>query len=271
VSDDLKHSPLAHFAPFFRKGRDVKDQEVPIKRMCVHITGMQTYTNAIKAKQHPLERVEDYFDTDGVPYAHYTIDPWGTIMQVAEESEKPWAQGWSAYGGYAGLREKLLHGELIISSWYSKTANHKLGQFNVPLQYVAPKETPNDQAISIENIQYGSQPKLTEAQYTSLHLLLLDCGQRHGLINGRGGPDDLRRLRKAGLLFGHEDVDPWGRGDKRLGGWDPGARRLVDPTFCWECLIECAAHVQCHCDCVIETPPKPAWIAEIEAKYQLDV
>uniref|UniRef100_A0A6H1Z7T0 Putative N-acetylmuramoyl-L-alanine amidase n=1 Tax=viral metagenome TaxID=1070528 RepID=A0A6H1Z7T0_9ZZZZ len=277
IPESLKVSPLARLAPFFGKPRDVTDQPVPARRVCLHITGRATWNHAVKYKQHPLARIEDYFDEAGNPFAHYTIDPWGTIIQSAYETERPWAQGWGAYGGQAGLRKKLRSGSLKIPGWYAKYGGiaSPLGLMAKPGDGVV--DTPNDGAIAIENVQYGNQFLLTEAQYMAGHMLVLDIIGRHQMVPqivGYSGAQLISLVRRNLQLFGHEEADPWGRGNQ-AGGWDPGALRKA-PRFCWSCFISlnfggCPHGAQTvngrsMCRAVLPTPPKPDWLKKIEDK-----
>lgn len=265
----LLRSNLAALAPFYKKPRDVRNQKC-VKHIYLHITGRATWNNAVKWKQHPLARVEDYFNDAGRPFAHYCIDPWGRIIQIAEELERPWAQGWGAYGGYRGLEKKLNSGELKVPEWWGQSLSwdRDVVDMQTPLDLVDPGKTPNDESVAIEMIQYGNQFKLTTSQYLAAAVLCLDISFRHCLS-----------INPINVL-GHEDADPWGRGN-RYGGWDPGAGRVNGkPRWCWSTfwgmfdmeLVDrhCGQHKphkvegRQWCEAVIATPKKSAWIKKIE-------
>lgn len=264
----LTRSSLAFFCPFKGKSRDVRNQS-RILRIYLHITGRATWNHAVKYKQHPLARLENYFTARGNPFAHYAIDPWGRIAQFAEESERPWAQGWGAYGGRSGLESKLKSGELVVPEWwYASMADRsrpwKLASPSL-FNQVARGKTPNDDSVAIEMIQYGNQFKLTTTQYFAAYVLCLDICTRHLLPFG---PMTIR---------GHEDADPWGRGN-RYGGWDPGAGRVNGkPRWCWEAFFNIATGMPCEhaqhrverrnlCRAVRATPERPKWLERIERR-----
>lgn len=257
---DKQRSCLARLAPFHKKPRNVTDQ-AQVRRVVCHITGRQTWLHAEKARVHPLALIEDYFDDAGNPFAHYCIDPWGTMIQIALETEQPWAHGWAAFGGRKGLEEKLFKGDLVVPSWWLQQWGY-LG--HGPTALVPPRlGGGNDESVAIEFIQYGNQFLLTEAQYLVGHILLRDITTRHGIhlewsAAGRFN-DNL-----SGIL-GHEDLNPWERGDAK-GGWDPGALR-ESPRFCWTCMLDLGAHVTDSgrsCGLVLATPIKPDWLQKIE-------
>jgi N-acetyl-anhydromuramyl-L-alanine amidase AmpD len=260
----LRRSPVTELSA---KPRDVRDQKLPAKRIVLHVTGRQTYLNAKKAKQPPLERIEEYFTKDGNPFAHYAIDPWGRRLQIAEESERPWAQGWAKYGGKKKLFKELEEGKRIApNDWQSHwRVSLNFNPFQTFVQTVlGGVDTPNDRSIAIEFIQYGNQFKLTEAQYYSGHILMRDIALRHEM------PFDFDCDDRQSF-FGHEDVDPWGRMDKNGQGWDPGAIR-DKPRFCWHCMLTLDfSHLDYIgrlppvnrrtglCRCILPTPPMPEW------------
>lgn len=101
------------------------------------------------------------------------------------------------------------------------------------------EKSPNDNSISIEFIQWQPEEvltnrrrdrnyKLTVAQYISGSLLLRDIVQRHSLYHPLGSASTA--------IIGHEDVDPWGRGKPKTGGWDPGGAR-PKPRFSWKAML----------------------------------
>lgn len=251
--DISKYSPLARPA---RKMRDVSDQPYPARRVVLHITGLSTYLNAAKAKVPPLSRIEWYFTQEGNPFAHYVIDPWGHILQIAEEDEKPWAQGWGAFGGKTGLARALKMGQLEVPAWWTQywhmqsDSDHS---FRTPLDLLFPGDnSPNNRAIAIEFIQYAGRYLLTAAQYGAGHMLIRDIALRHGITLPAGGP--------SMELLGHEDCNPWERGTAE-GGWDPGAQR-DKPRFCWQtmCRLACGdTDAGRSCRMIIPTPTIPDW------------
>jgi hypothetical protein len=264
----LRRSSLALFCPFTGKPRDVRDQE-QVDKIFLHITGRATWKNASKNKQHPLGRLERYFTSNGKPFAHYGIDPWGRTAQFAEETERPWAQGWGKYGGYDGLKAALEEKKLTVPYWWRRSMRTRLAEVKSPLDLVEEGTTPNHNAVAIEMVQYGGQFKLTTAQYLAAFILCWDICLRHGLVFSDG------------TILGHEDVDPWGRGDNG-GGWDPGAGRIT-PRWCWDSFFSYAeaylsstrALSECPhpkhevegrrcCSAIRETPARPDWLEAIE-------
>jgi hypothetical protein len=264
----LINSPLAKRA---KKLRDVRNQILPVNRIVVHIVGTGTYIRAMIAKQPPLDRVEAYFDNRGVPFAHYTIDPWGRIRQHAEEIERPWSQGWGGLGGRKKLLADLKSGKRKLPDWWKDGhAGWTAGGDDEAMQDLFQEDTPNDRSISIEFLQW--QPgkivrkkyvgmrnyKLTMAQYLIGNLLARDIAIRHGKILPESDMDRACINEGWMQVLGHEDCDPWGRGKPKTGGWDPGALRPKGKRFCWDCFLGLYFN-SCNCGCVIPTPPMPDW------------
>jgi len=262
------HSPIARLTA---KPRDVRNQELPAKRIVCHITGTSTYINAAKRQQPPLARIEDYFDNVGNPFAHYTIDPWGRVVQHASERERAWSQGWGGLGGRTGALNK------VAPSWWVETHGVDGIAKLFPAEFGI--RTPNDRAVSIEFIQFQhgeflaprrgrakkwasvgpKNYKLTIAQYFMGNLLMHDIALRHGMTWPIPTPHEHIARAACGFL-GHEDCDPWGRGHAKSGGWDPGALRK-QPRFCWFCILT-LDFARCGCNCVIPTPVIPEWARE---------
>lgn len=222
------------------------------------------------AKQPPLDRVEDYFDNTGVPFAIYTVDPWGRIRQHAEEIERPWSQGWGGLGGRSKLMADLKSGKREIPDWWKdEHSGWTASSDDELMRDLFPSDTPNDRSVSIEFVQW--QPgkivrgkyvgkrnyKLTIAQYMIGNLLARDIAIRHGK-NFPGSALERTDGYDVIQLLGHEDCDPWGRGKPKTGGWDPGALRPKGKRFCWECFITLDFN-NCNCGCVIPTPEMPEW------------
>jgi len=251
-------SPMAVPA---KKLRDVRNQKLPAERIVLHITGTNTYVNAMRSKTPPLDRVENYFDGDGNPFAHYTVDPWSRVRRHANENERPWSQGWGGQGGRSGVLRK------ITPEWWREAhpGDHAMNS-------LFPTGTPNDRSVSIEFVQF--QPgtikrgkyvgkrnyKLTIAQYLIGNMLARDIAIRHGKYFPTSAFDRTASETTDGVmqLLGHEDCDPWGRGKPKSGGWDPGALRPKGKRFCWSCFIT-LDFGSCDCGCVIPTPPMPTW------------
>ena len=244
-------SPLALLVD---RPRNVRDQKLPAILIVDHITGRGTWNNAEKHKQDPLGRIDTFFTKDGNPFAHYTIDPWGVILQVAYERERPWAQGLSL------TQSKQKPPEFWLKEWGPRfdsvfelicSLRHRYA-IGGPSGYISP----NSRAISIEHIQYGNGFKLTAAQYRMSHLLHMDIAIRHGMDMAQV----LNWEHRLNVL-GHEDVDPWGRG-ARGAGWDPGALRKK-PRFCWRCLLSLdfshGGQFK-RCPTVRKTPEMPGWL-----------
>jgi len=239
--------------------RNVRDQQLPAIVIFDHITGRGTWNNAEKNKQDPLDRIGDYFTKDGKPFAHYTVCPWGSILQVAYERERPWAQGlsdnqmaqeppdfWKEYWRPRGINNvRQLMQELYAAYGTPYTGRRLRGSLS-----------PNSRAIAIEHIQYGNGFKLTAAQYRMSHILHMDIAIRHGM-DVAGMINWKQRLQ----VLGHEDVDPWGRG-ARGAGWDPGALRKK-PRFCWRCLLTLdfthGGQFK-RCPAIRKTPEMPGWL-----------
>lgn len=230
-------SPLARVSS---KRRTSGTKQKRIVRVVVHITGMQTYLNAKKAKEAPLARLEDYFTTPDVgaryqTFSHYGVDPWGQIVCFADETLRPRSQSWSALGGRAGVAARR-----PPDWWLDKWQKPPYGFTRVT--DMIREATPNQDAASIEFIQYGGQPCLTMAQYDAGHNLINDICRRNGFV-----------MNERNVL-GHEDVDPWGRGNAG-GGWDPGARR-VQLTFDWNRIFGASVETT---EGVIPTPVQQEW------------
>jgi len=227
----------------------LRKQELPVQHVVIHITGRQTYQHAEKKKIAPLKRIELVTAPKG-NWAHYYIDPWGRALCIAPETVVPHSQGWSQYGGRSGLKRKIQSKELIVPQWWLSTWDdcQSLGSNRIdsPVAIIDKKlYSGNDRTVSIEFIQYGGQCKLTEAQYKVGREFLLDICARHRLEFKR--PD----------IIGHEDLDPWGRGNKNR-GWDPGAwPKDGKETFCYECMLR--PEQGCTCKAKIPTPPMPDW------------
>jgi hypothetical protein len=149
--------------------RDTKDQLMPALSVVLHITGRATYINAEKRKKPPLEHLGEYFDRTGNPFAHYSVDPWGRIACHADEQQTPYAQGWSAYGGPAGLQARLDKGKLTIWPWWLERwgavpSRRRPGCLcETPFDLLDPSQpTPNARSVAIEFIQYDRQLRLTD-------------------------------------------------------------------------------------------------------------
>lgn len=235
-------SPIAE--QFDQSPRDTKDQKLPALRIVVHITGRSTYLNAEKRKVAPLQHLGEYFDRRGRPFAHYSVDPWGRIACHAPETETPYAQGWKDYGGRSGLLSKITSGELEVPQWWQIFwgLNDTVA---TPASLVpADAYSGNDRSVTIEFIQWGNQYRLTVAQYVWGSILVDDIARRH----------DINKTDPRCIL-GHEDLDPWARGDA-VGGWDPGARRGT-PRFSYDALF--TPSVVVGTPTCIATPPVPDW------------
>jgi hypothetical protein len=251
----INASPLATLV---KRSRDVRDQKLPAIIIVDHITGRATWNNAEKYKQDPLTRLDNYFTKDGKPFAHYCIGPWGRIVQIAYERERPWAQGLS-YGqalqpapsfwkDYWGVQRGLLSVVHLMGELHRAYGDDPNGNFH----------SPNDRSIAIEHVQYGNGFKLTGMQYRMSHMLHLDIAMRHGM-DMAGVLDWRHRLQ----VLGHEDVNPWERGTK-AGGWDPGALR-AKPRFCWRCLLTLDfthGGQLARCPAVRKTPEMPRWLMQ---------
>jgi len=233
-------SPLAILLP----QRDVRNQELPATSVVMHITGRATYLNAERRRKHPLIHLGDSFGKEDSSFAHYSVDPWGQIGCTAPERERPWAQGWGAFGGRRGLKQKLASGALEVPAWwleYWGTFDDCMSPLDLLIDPLA--DSPNDRSVAIEFIQYGNQFLLTEAQYAAGYSLLHDICFRNGI------------LCEPPYIRGHEDTDPWGRGTKD-GGWDPGARRVA-PRFNWGVMFN--GLIEASAGMMISTPPRPEW------------
>lgn len=256
-------SPLADMS---ERPRDVRNQLLPAIVIVDHITGRATWNNAQRNKQDPLQRIDNYFTSDGKPFAHYTIDPWGAIIQVAYERERPWAQGLSRAQSLKKPPDFWLEYWNKTPWGFSNVAQllsclHDTFAFD-QAQSRQPPHSPNDRAIAIEHIQYGNGFKLTAAQYRMSHMLHIDIAMRHEMASLHdGGLPAMRRLLQ---ILGHEDVNPWERGTK-AGGWDPGALRKK-PRFCWYCLTTLdfthGGRFK-RCPAVRDTPKMPEWLKKL--------
>ena len=238
--------------------RSTKGQTMPALTVVNHITGRDTYNHAAKALIPPLKQLDGYFGTAGNPFAHYSVDPWGRIGCHASELQTPWAQGWAAYAGMLGMRQKIATGTLTVPKWwlafwlgYKKPwmdpADPKAA-IKSPVDLLPPgTQTPNERSIAIEFIQWGNQLKLTVAQYKAGAALLLDICTRHSIPMC---PPYVR---------GHESCDPWSRGTA-TGGWDPGELR-PNPTFSFALLVSPPSEEDASADgaVCIATPEMPDW------------
>jgi len=226
--------------------RDTRDQKLPALRIVVHITGRQTYLNAEKSKTAPLQRIGEYFDKRGRPFAHYTVDPWGRIACHAHETETPYAQGWADYKGRKGIIRRLADERLVVPPWWTEYWSSVDPNITSPIDLVDSScFSGNDRAVAIEFIQWGNQYLLTIQQYIWGSVLVDDIARRHGIE------------KTPRNILGHEDLDPWGRGDVR-GGWDPGARRPKgDRRFDYQGLLHPPLAVDSHT--AIMTPTMPDW------------
>lgn len=266
-------SPIAQPA---KKLRDVKDQKLPAKRIVAHITGTSTYINAALKAIPPLDNVEDYFDEAGNPFAHYTVDPWGRIRRHANENETPWAQGWGGLGGREKLLGDIATGKRRVPQWWFN--NHASGIAGstadaslIAFMRLFPEGTPNDRSIAVEFIQWQNgyreynaikkkwvwvakgqkNYKLTMAQYLTGNMLFHDIALRHGI------EWPIVTALRTPEFIGHEDANPWERGDKS-GGWDPGFLRKPK-RFCWKCMLHLKHIGTNDCKCIISTPEIPDW------------
>lgn len=221
------------------------------ERVVVHVTGRATYLNAKKQQLSPLVHlgINNFLVPGGGRRAHYAVDPWGSVGCYAPENQRPMAQGWNtyktAYKGYTGrdgVKRGLAAGQLVIPAWWQKA----WALLQDPRDLLQPKaDSPNYRAVAVEFILFDNQYLLTEAQYATGFMLLADICSRNDI------PLDPKHV------YGHEDVDPWGRGDA-AGGWDPGAAR-AQPRVGWGGLLG-----QPWLDAsalVLPTPEKPPWAA----------
>lgn len=236
----------SYAVPHARTLRDTNDQEVPACAIVLHITGRATYLNAEKYKKPPLDWLSLYFNKVGNPFAHYSVDSWGRIACHADERQTPYAQGWAAYGGSDGIVRRLAKGKLTVWKWWSDRWSHLPSRRGgsrclSPLDLLTKDQaTPNSRSVAIEFIQHGNQLKLTAMQYVNGNELLVDICKRHGL------PVDQVHV------FGHSDVDPWGRGTPE-GSWDPGAPG-ASPTFSWDAMFTGVPD-----SLAVPTPRMPSW------------
>jgi len=243
-SDDV--SSLVSWRPeIFPLGR----RQTAVRCVVGHVTGVATYKHAEKLRLPPLIHLgrNNFLLRGTTRRAHYAVDPWGQIGCYAPEGQRPMAQGWASYKtrlggrtGREGVQRGLAGGELTIPAWWRQA----WPQLSSPLDLLPPgADSPNYAAVAIEFILHDNCYNLTWAQYASGFMLIADICKRHKIP---WGPE---------RVFGHEDVDPWGRGDA-VGGWDPGVHRNP-PRASWDRLFgrvptEPTAPV-------LSTPDRPPW------------
>lgn len=282
-----KRSPLA-----LSMGDIGKAEQSTVHRIVVHITGTSTHANALRHRQNSLHRLRDYFadlwmeaQKRGSAYSVFSqfgIGPWGEIGQFADCDKVPGSQSWGAKSAAPGgsAREARIRlerawakdlgkphtegKELRVPKWWLDYWVPTLGKKDIfklvsPLDLLAPGETSfNYNSISIECIQwqesYDAWKKgkrnylLTMAQYIALNALINDRLAAFGL------------QWTPSTVLGHEDANPWTRGDKG-GRWDPGARR-AQPRFCWSCaqtLDFTHGGKFKRCPCILADPLKRGW------------
>jgi len=241
---DSDTSPLAYLVDHPRRTND----QGAIGRIVGHITGLATWRNAERNKQHPLARLRDilFCNPKNESCSTYAIDPWGEIWQYCRESQRPWAQGLNVSSAAAKVPPRWW-----LEEWADFGLEHPLG--------LVGGRDPNINSISIEVVQWGGQYCPTRTQYLACSRLIADCCERHELLC-----DPLH-------VIGHEDVNPWARGDAG-GGWDPGARR-GKPRWDWDFMLglvdaaledvggqNAAIDVLIAAGLAIETPDRPAWM-----------
>jgi hypothetical protein len=245
------------FATQVDRPRDVRDQKLPAKRFVVHITGRQTYLNALRNRIPPIEWLAQNFCMPNRNFTQYGIDPWGQLWQFAPDNERPWAQG------YKELKDQVLNREIEPPDWWHAYWIEQNDDGNIwhPADLLIDGEkSPNSRTGCVELIQWNKSPKkqsnfkLTMAQYIMCHTLAHDFAARHSFRLETDWPNFN--------ICGHEDLNPWSRGTK-AGGWDPGAHRVNGkPRFCWRCLetLDFTHDGEFElCPSVIPTPPRPKW------------
>jgi len=233
-----------------------------VERVYLHITGRQTWLNAKRVQQCPLDRLgRILFEKPGYPaFSTYSMDPWGRARCHGGEDMRSWAQGYKR-----GTHKKIQDGRLLPPRWWVEAwadvdmnmglverEHEDLVTVASPLDLLGGQTSPNKYSVSIEFVQWGGQTRLTQAQYINGADLVLDICHRHDIPHNR--------LH----VLGHEDVTPWWRDDAG-GGWDPGAHR-VDQRFDWETMLclplsnEQRARELLVRSSVYPTPKRPGWL-----------
>jgi len=213
-----------------QRPRKERDRTKIVHGVCIHTTGV-----GVLSARDPVARALELYTTKSNPFPHYVLAPEGDLIQVAAESVCSWHAGIAAderkaYANGSWLRQV---GRAALSRWRLEFPG-----MASPIDLIDGND-PNQAYISIELIPQADATFL-DCQYEILSLWVRDVWERHDLPqhNKWEGPPIVGhwiKMRRAGRLVGHEDVEPLTRWN-RAGGWDPGALRAV-PRFDWNKLI----------------------------------
>lgn len=220
---DAVISPIAHCTRGLRP-RDATRNEP--RWMVVHCTGSgpAVHSKRSEYRRPALDFALDVYlaaHADAV-WPHYVIDFNGAVHAVCDERQRGRHAGWSKLGGGAFWTS----GSWTASDWWSsvwspaRTPNDLLP---------SGASSPNSDSIGVELLVHGQ--RYTHDQYRGLARLIAELASRYPAMRPARAP-------QAGVLLGHEDVDPRTGPDGRAnagGGWDPGAHRR-DPFFSWQRL-----------------------------------
>jgi N-acetyl-anhydromuramyl-L-alanine amidase AmpD len=202
--------------------------------IAVHTTG-----DGIPAKAHStgkthLEVAHSTYAAMGMVGPHYVIDPFGEVAQYAPADVVRFHSGVSA-----DERRSFLDGHWaedanripreVVAWWKARWPTKKSPS------HLYPSTSPNKDYVGIELIpagryvkdrgwvfEHGSKPgfdaqRFSVEQYYALAGLCNRLAEQYGLD-----------LTKAGVLVGHEDLNPYQRP-----GWDPGDKLKA---FSWSLL-----------------------------------
>lgn len=219
-------SPIARRAPY---ERDVKNR-ARVSGLCVHTTGSTLVAKAKAKSQAPLARALNTYATGNFP--NYIADTNGDLVQVANDLEAAWTQGWTPWEMQAYRDDSWRRWWKPLTDppdapprktpdgfyqWWDSIWR-PLG-FTSPLAIIRAAtgtdvDSPNFTHASVECI--GVNP-FTNEQVDAVARLYLDLAQRHGFGGLASHP--------CPQLLTHSDIGPCRRTDAN-GPWDPRPRQL---------------------------------------------
>ncbi len=215
--------------------------------LCLHTTGDGIPAEVAKSGKPHLQVAREVYSRMGLVGPHYVIDPYGNVEQYADVSRIRYHVGMEPEQRRSYLDGHWLEDKNRISAEVTAWWQARWPMFKSP-SHMYPSKSPNKDYIGIELIpagryvpgknviagrwafEHGSRPgfdkqRFSVEQYCALAKLCNRLAEENGLD-----------LEKAGVLVGHEDLNPYSRP-----GWDPGDK---NETFSWKLLNGLLKHVQ---------------------------